>query len=206
MASYVFPYCTTGTSGNSGDNYPDEGLIVEPSFKTQIVEASSGAEQRLALWSDPRHKFQYKWTKQSNDKSILTTIYDFFVARKGRYQSFGLFEFDAHFQWTTVAIGTATGSLGETVNSAGRNVTSRSVYLNGVLKTNYTVGTGTGTNGRDLITNTTPAWTAGQTITETFTGQRWFVVRFDEDSMPMGLFSAKLYETGLKMIQAVGET
>ncbi len=202
--SYVFPFCTTGTGGNSGDNYPDEGLIVTPTFDTQIVTAKSGAEQRLALRAN-RHEFKYKWTKQSNDKSILTTIYDFHVARQGRYGSFGLFEFDAQFQWTTVTLGTAAGTLGETVNSAGRNVTSRSIYLNGVLKTNYTVGTGTGTNGRDLITNTTPAWTAGQTITETFTGQRWFVVRFADDRMPMSLFSAKLYEVGLEMIQVIGE-
>lgn len=206
MASTVFPFCTTGTGGQSGDNYPDEGLIVMPQFKTQIVEASSGAEQRLALWTNPRHSFTYRWTKQSNDKSILTTVYDFFVARKGRYSSFGLFEFDCQFQWTTVSIGTGNGSIGQTVNSAGRNVSSRTVKVNGSTVTNYTVGTGTGTNGRDLLTNTTPAWTNGHAITETFTGQRWFVVRFADDEMSMSLFSAKLYETGLKMIEAVGET
>ncbi len=182
---------------------------MSPTFKTIITTASSDIEQRRALVTAPRYKFKYKWTQQNNDKSILSAMHDFYVARKGSYESFALFEFDCSFEWNIVNCGAWVNS--GTMDIKSKNVKSGTHVIRVgsttatplTLTTHYTITNAGGTNGQDLLNMTS---SQSGTVYHSWTGQRYFIVRFVEDSMDMTLLSAKLHDTGLDMIEAVGET
>jgi len=62
-----------------------------PGFNTNIIETSSGAEQRVQRWDSPRHAYDVVWGIK--DLEDVTTVRNFYIARSGcafgfRYKDF----------------------------------------------------------------------------------------------------------------------
>jgi len=60
---------------------------ITPEFNTFVTEFGSGSIVRNSKWSAPRysHKIKYRTPMRKSD---VTAIKDFFIARKGKYESF----------------------------------------------------------------------------------------------------------------------
>jgi len=62
-----------------------------PGWNTAIVETDSGAEERTARWSQPRHQFDAAYgIKKRND---LSTVKEFYIARQGAANGFRFKDF-----------------------------------------------------------------------------------------------------------------
>ena len=74
--------------------FPDDisyGSIGGPGFNTNIIETSSGQEQRIARWSNPRNTYDVAYGVKTFDQ--LGTLRNFYIARQGpvfgfRYKDF----------------------------------------------------------------------------------------------------------------------
>ena len=66
-----------------------ENFEASPEFNTDISEFGSGKIVRNAKWSTPRYKFRIKYRVPMR-KADVTAIKDFYVARKGKFESFEL--------------------------------------------------------------------------------------------------------------------
>jgi len=154
-----------------------------PSFSTAVIEVDSGAEERIARWSTPRHRYNAKYGIKSWED--LATVKTFFIARLGaaygfRYKDWSDFTSasDGRSAHTNLDqnIGTGNGStkdfqLVKKYTSGGVTVTRSItkpvsgtvlVAVNGVAKTegvDFTVNTVTG-----MVTFTV-APTAGHAVT-----------------------------------------
>jgi hypothetical protein len=73
------------------DINPDYGLKIIPMFDTSIISLGGRKEQRIAHDSTVRYKFELSFS--AIDPTDKNTIRDFFIARKGSFES---------FDWTTV--------------------------------------------------------------------------------------------------------
>ncbi len=67
-----------------------EHFDVIPEYQTQISEYGSGKLVRNNKWPSPRYRFRIRY-RRTIRASDLTPIRDFFLARKGRYESFLLY-------------------------------------------------------------------------------------------------------------------
>ena len=193
----IFPWCEVPY-----DDWPTTGVIFTPAFKTQIVTAKSEREQRRAWLTSPRRRVKMEWKQQNNSKTKLQELYDFFCARKGKYESFAYFDWDVSKTWTDEPVGTGDG-VTTVFNVPFRSGASSISYKVAGTPTAGTTATG-GTNGRMKVTfGAAPANSAA--IITTFTGQLYLPVRFDIDEMPQTLFEANLYEVGCELIEVIGE-
>jgi len=77
----------TYTWTSSQVNPTVEDFIIIPEFKTNITEFDSGKRVRNSKWSTPRYKFKIKY-RMPVEKANITAIKDFFIARKGAWESF----------------------------------------------------------------------------------------------------------------------
>lgn len=60
---------------------------IVPEFNTFISEFGSGVRQRNSKWTSPRYTFTIKYRTPMR-KEDITAIKDFFIARKGSFESF----------------------------------------------------------------------------------------------------------------------
>ncbi len=67
-----------------------EHFDVIPEFQTQVSEYGSGKLVRNSKWSAPRYRFRIRY-RRTIRASDITGIQNFFLARKGRYESFLLY-------------------------------------------------------------------------------------------------------------------
>ena len=65
---------------------PDYTFTEGIDFKTKIVTFESGTEQRHAKWASGKRRFTCDFTNRSN--TDWTTFKNFYIARKGAYDSF----------------------------------------------------------------------------------------------------------------------
>lgn len=169
---------------------PRVGGTAGAAFSTEVSEARSGIEFRRYLQTLPRHRLTMDFSRQENAATKADTLYAFFCARKGRAEAFAIFDFNPLRSYTDVFVCAATA--GQTVlNLPCRNATSVTVKLDVVTKTGSLSATA-GTNGRDRFTLSVGA-TGGETVTVSFTGQRFYVVRFDIDEMTIEYLTNRLH-------------
>ena len=64
-----------------------EDWEIVPQFNTKISEFDSGKMVRNSKWGNPRYKFKIKYRKPMRKQDVVA-IKDFYIARKGRYESF----------------------------------------------------------------------------------------------------------------------
>jgi hypothetical protein len=64
-----------------------EDWEIDPGFNTFATEFGSGSIVRNSKWPVPRYKFKIKYRKPMRKADVIA-IKDFFLARKGKYESF----------------------------------------------------------------------------------------------------------------------
>jgi hypothetical protein len=67
-----------------------EHFTVSPQFKTIVTEFDSGKRVRNSKWDTPRYRFTIKY-RTPVAKADMSAIKDFFIARKGIYESFQIY-------------------------------------------------------------------------------------------------------------------
>lgn len=102
-----------------------------PGWKTNILELSSGAEQRVSRWSSPRRKYDVSYGVRSY--SQLSNLYEFYLARQGAANSF---RYKDWFDYTSANPGTVAPSatdqdLGTTYSSGTVTAQLRKKYQSG---------------------------------------------------------------------------
>ena len=66
-----------------------ENWDIVPEFNTEVSVFGSGVMVRNSKWPNPRHKFKIKYRTPMR-KEDIEAIKDFYIARKGRFESFEL--------------------------------------------------------------------------------------------------------------------
>ncbi|MDP2317481.1 MAG: hypothetical protein Q8P41_31645 [Pseudomonadota bacterium] len=195
MSFETFPYVAPADA-------PRVGAKTGIAFLTEVTTARSGMELARIVRSTGRGTLEMDWSRKENAFTIASAIFNFFCARKGRAGWFGVFDFETLRVYTDVRVTVATA--GQTVlNLPSRNATSVTVKLNGVTKTG-TFAALAGLNGRDRFTLTVGA-TGGEIVTVSFTGQRFYVVRFTSDEMTVEYLTNRLTGgLGIQLIEKVG--
>lgn len=166
-----------------------EGAAGGPTFMTHIFDMNGGLEQRQCLWSRAKHR--YDVSLGIRDKADMEDVREFFVAVKGRKNSFRYKDWN-DFKLSSELIGTGNGTttayqITKTYVSGSysfvRNIrkpvaATIQVYVNDVLKTITTDYTLDATTGIITFTSAPP-----NTHTVKVTGEFDVPVRFDTDVM-----------------------
>ena len=167
-------------------------------WKTIISQYDDlGAEQRKQKWLYPRRNLKLTYAYLTFTE--VSTLWEFYLARKGSYEAFNFF-FPFSETYVGEYVGTGDGST-VIFNLPAKTSTHYKVYIDSVAQTestNYTFGSGTGADGEDKV-KFTAAPTDGARITYDFTGYLKVRCRFEDDKMDMETFYARLTGTGLKL-------
>ncbi len=177
-------------------------LIIEPEFKTLISGFDGGGEQRRQKQLFAKYNVTVQYDALS--AADAQTIYDFYMARKGSYEAFYIYDLallaSISTDHTGLYCGTGDAST-EVFDIPGRSTSSQVVYVDGVeqtVTTDYVILTGGGESSADRI-DFVSAPAAGEVITVDFTGYLRIRARFAEDSLPKELFMTNLFRYGLKL-------
>ena len=177
-------------------------LIVEPEWRTLTSDFDGGGEQRRQKQLFPKYNVTVSYGALS--ESDMQTLWDFYMARKGAYEAFYIYDLallagiapnhDGQYA------GTGNGST-EVFDIPGRSTSSHTVYVDGVeqtITTDYVILTGGGESSADRIDFVSPP-SAGEVITVDFTGYLRIRARFAEDKLPRSLFMTVLFNYGIKL-------
>jgi len=177
-------------------------LLVTPVYNTRIAETDGGKEQRRQKLSFP--KFDVTVRYNALTYSHLQTLWDFYMARKGAYEAFYVYDLtlleSISFNQDGLYAGTGDGST-EVFDIPGRSTSSVTVYKDGVeqtLTTDYVLLTGGGASSADRIDFVT-APSAGEIITVDFTGYLRIRARFAQDRLTRELFIRNLFSVGIEL-------
>lgn len=188
---------STWPESNPTPRYP---LQTEMEYETLISNFDGGTEQRRQKLLYPRYNTTIKYPAIS--KTEAQTLWNFYVARKGSYESFYIFDLallcQHSFAHTDQYCGTGDSST-TIFDIPGRSTSSRTTYLDNIEQTSgITYLTGGGASAADRIQFST-APTSGEIITVDFTGYLRMKVRFAEDKLTRENFVYKLYSFGIKL-------
>lgn len=147
---------------------PSIPVVIKQDLRVIYTETDTGIEYRRRKWRFPKREVSL--TFNNLKEADAETIKNFLRARYLSYESFYWFDYVAR-NWIDEFVGRGDGTVirftlpGKEIDS-----TSLSVYIDGVLDTNYTFIVGSGVNGEDQIEFTT-APANGALITADFTGK-----------------------------------
>jgi len=177
-------------------------IIIEPQWDTLISAFDSGAEQRRQKSLYPR--FNVSLRLNGYVAADAQTIWDFFMARKGAFESFYFFDpapdGSIITSYDDLYIGTGDGST-EVWDIPGKSTSSQVIYVDGstqTLTTDYVILTGGGDGSADRVDFVT-APSTGEAITCDFTGRLRINCRFEYDVLPKELFIRMLFRFGIKL-------
>jgi uncharacterized protein (TIGR02217 family) len=189
--------------------FPSLPGVTFPVDRTEIWStipqvATSGKETRLALWSYPRHRWEFGFdvlrqgTVNGSAYTEFSQLDGFFNSRYGAFDSF-LYQDTDDYSVTAqpINVGDGVTTSFQLVRTFGGFVepilapwTVSNVYLNGVNQASgWTVSSWGSTTPGVLTFSVAP--TAGVSITATFT--YYFPVRFVDDEMTFSRFMNLLY-------------
>ena len=189
-----------------------KGLGIEvqraPQWGTIVQENVSGKETRIGLMAYPRYEWEvhFNFLRSSTALLEMQTLFGFFNARQGMYDSFLFTDPDDYtIAGQTLGVGNGATRNFSLVRAFGSFVepvlapnTVSAVYKSSVVaaSSTYTV-TNWGTTlsqGPGVVQFTTASIpTSTMTISADFT--YYFPVRFSDDNMPFDRFMNLLYET-----------
>jgi len=179
---------------------PSYEHVAASRWKTVISIFDDGNEQRRQKWTAP----QYDITLQYNAirATAMSTIWNFFEARKGAYEAFHYYigeawgeKQDVKGAYIAVADGTATAFTLPCKNSC-----SVTIYQNGsvigssLVVVNATVGVD---DADTLSLGMTPS--SGDVLTADFTGYQKVRCRFKDDTLSRSLFEPGLYKMTVEL-------
>lgn len=187
-----------------------------PMFNTLMQESASGRENRIALFSYPKWKFQLHYSVLRSGivhpggatYAELQQLIDFFLARLGDQDSF-LFDDKTDDAVTDFQFGTGDGvttafQLLRSINTAGflepvMNVNVlTNIKKNGVAQTNPT---DYGINTTGLVTFTSAPAAAA---TLTWTGSYYYRARFMQSTQDFEQFMRYLWQGQVQLMTSLG--
>lgn len=175
----------------------------KPMWSTDRNESVSGRETRRQLWSYPRWSFElsHEFLRNSVETNELVKVLAFFNAHAGGYKEF-LYRDDEDYAVTDQAFGVGDGTtlewkLTRTINTGSITFTEPvhglygipAVTVNGVAKVHPSDFVVSGDYAK--ITFATPP--ANGTVLR-WTGEFFFVCRFDEDELDFKQMVSRLWE------------
>jgi hypothetical protein len=182
--------------------YPQLPLLITPVWDTLIHTTDSGAEQRRQKSLYPRFDVNFKLF--GIEYGDAQTVWDFYMARKGAFESFYFFDPSPDAGMVTsyddLYIGTGDGAT-EAFNLPGKSTSSQVIYVDGVtqtITTDYVILTGGGDGEADRVDFVT-APAVGESISCDFTGKLRVNCRFAQDRLSKELFTHWLYAFGIEL-------
>lgn len=180
---------------------PRYPFLIETEFNTLVSNFDGGAEQRRQKLLYPRYNISIAYRAISKTES--QTLYTFYLARKGSYESFYIYDLALilghSFVHSDQYCDTGDGST-TIFDIPGRSTSSQTIYLDGNDETsNTTILTGGGSSASDRVRFDVSPPPAGKIITADFTGFLRMKVRFAEDKLTREDFVYKLYNFGIKL-------
>jgi len=115
------------------------GSQAGPGFRTQVIELASGAEERIARWENPRHRYDVGYGIRTYD--ALMIVKRFFLARRGALRGFKLKDWQDY----------ATNSTHVLYRASDPAVTGADQPMNATIGT-VTLGQGDGTETQFQLT------------------------------------------------------
>ena len=188
----------TWPESSPAPNYP---LDITPRWHTLVSELDSGNEQRRAKRAFCVYDVVVAYGGALT-KAEMDVLWNFFMARQGRYEAFYVYDLADVLGSTTTShsdqyVGTADGST-TTFDLPGRSTSAHDVYVDGVEEADedYTILTGGGASSADRVQfDTAPA--DGGIISVDFTGILRMRVRFELDTgLTRRLFETVYYQAG----------
>lgn len=175
---------------------PDFNLKESISFQTDITEAETGDEERLATLDEGLR--EYKLTVSYLTAVQMQTIWDFYVARQGSTDDF-LLKILTEFQATDEPVGTGDGvSTSFLLDHFPVDTTANnSSKLDGIATTAYTL-TNDFVNEKSYI-QFTSAPALGAVITATY--EYYFRMRFKNDNFTRELMNHNLLNAGIEFVE-----
>ena len=173
---------------------PEFGLKEDVEYSTLIFESDSGKEKRRSKRSQGIRTLDC--FLESESEEAIDLIWNFFKARKGRYDTFWV-KFPTSWKLEGAAVG-----IGNDIDTVFNldifpiDTASIKVYLNGVQITSGFTVTNDLTNEVVSIEFSAPP-SAGVTITADY--EYYIQARFEEDKLSRELVSVKLYNSSIKL-------
>ncbi len=165
--------------------FPDvvgDKLTITPFVTSTTKRFGENAFQRYRKALYTRYTFDLGYDFASDADAVAFASHC--IAVQGTTTNFGWFFWLNDFQWFWVTLGIGNGSK-TTWDIPGRNTTAQTFFygLNVALAVS-SIHVGTGANGCDQVTFSS-APPAGSRVWTNFTGGRFFVVAFQQDSQPV---------------------
>ena len=180
---------------------PSYEHVTQARYKTVISIFDDGNEQRRQKWTAP----QYDVTLQYNAirTTAMTTLWNFFEARKGAYEAFHYYIGEAWSEKQTVTgayIAVADGSA-TAFTLPCKNSCAVTVYQNGSAlgSSIITVNTTVGTDDSDTLSLTGLTPSSGDVLTCDFTGYQKVRCRFKNDTLSRTLWERDIYKLVIEL-------
>ena len=165
-----------------------DGLNVTPIWTTLTTPFDAMTEQRKAKAVFARYDVSLKYP-EGMDNSDMQTLWTFYMARKGAYQTFYIYDLIS-FAHAGLFVGWGDGDT-KTFDIPGKSTSAQKIYVDSVEKTvttDYSIVTGGGAEDSDRVTFVT-APALGKLITCDLTGYLRMRVRFKEDKLSRQSFT-----------------
>jgi len=186
-------------------------VAIDMRFKTLVSNFDDkGEEKRKSKWVYPKRNVSLQYKAAS--KSEAKTLWQFYQARKGQYESFVWFESTgigatAYNTYVDEYVGTGDSTTLVFNLPAINSSQVHMLYIAGtsVSTTNYTFTAKGGSNGEDKITMVSsaagglPFITSTERITYDFTGRLKIRCRFAEDIFSFENFHDRLCNADIKL-------
>jgi hypothetical protein len=176
-------------------------LTISPRFSTISTGMDSGAEERTAKWLFPKYDVAVKYDALS--ATDAQTLWNFYLARKGGYEAFYIFDLSLIASVTKSHVDQYVGTGDGTTtifDIPGRSTSGQTIAIDAsdIDPGDYTILVGGGSSEADRV-EFDNAPDAGAIITASFSGYLRIRVCFAQDSMDQALFITNLYTMGLEM-------
>lgn len=180
---------------------PEFGLEETIGFKTLITEMKSGVERRRAKWTYGLRAYRMKLFAYT--QSSMNTIWDFYIARKGAYDTF-IVKIPTEYIITGEAIGTGNGVRTEFVLDEFPVDTTNGTF------TMYVDGSSVSATLSNNFTGEISyvTFSSAPTNTKAVTGDYEFAfrVRFAEDNLTRELLAYQLLSAGILLKEVRWDT
>lgn len=175
-------------------------------FRTLVQEFESGIPTRKKKRTYPRRLYQLRYSNYI-DYTEIQTLYQFFIARAGRFEDFVFFDRNPNHVYVKEYVGTGDGSTTE-FNLPSLNATEYTLYIDDVAQSegeesgssgvDWTFHAANGDGGEDTCKLAVAA-AEGERITFSFKGRLKGRCIFDEDEMSFEEFWNKYVTTGIRL-------
>jgi hypothetical protein len=178
---------------------PENPESISIRFKTLTTDFESGDRQSKAkqLYPERDVTLQYAYISKANAQ----TLWQFFIARKGRYEAFNYFTYQSDRAYVHEYVGTGDGST-VVFNLPSTLAASYTLYVGGTAQTaggtDWTFTAQGGTDSADKC-EFTVAPVAGARITFSFTGRLKIRVNFEDDALAFDTWYDRLVTTGIRL-------